>query len=66
MSSRHSITEGVLCALGAGLVWGLVFVAPLMLAEYPPALLAFGDGVAGGHGPQCAADRRLVRTQSTP
>jgi drug/metabolite transporter (DMT)-like permease len=48
MSSRHPITEGVLCALGAGLVWGLVFVAPLMLGDYPPALLAFGRYTAFG------------------
>ncbi len=46
--SRHPVTEGVLCALGAGLVWGLVFVAPLMLADYPPALLAFGRYTAFG------------------
>ena len=39
---------GVVFALAAGLMWGLVFVAPLMLPEYPAALqsvaryLAFG------------------------
>ena len=39
---------GVAFALAAGLMWGLVFVAPLMLPEYPAALqsvaryLAFG------------------------
>jgi len=39
---------GILYALVAGLMWGLVFVSPLMLAEYPPVLqsvaryLAFG------------------------
>ncbi len=32
---------GFLCALGAGLVWGLVFVAPLMLVDYPGVLLSF-------------------------
>ncbi len=48
MTSGHPITEGVLCALGAGLVWGLVFVAPLMLSDYPPALLAFGRYTAFG------------------
>jgi drug/metabolite transporter (DMT)-like permease len=33
---------GLSCALGAGLMWGLVFVAPLMLAEYPGLMLSFG------------------------
>lgn len=39
---------GLLAALGAGLVWGLVFVVPLMLAEYPGVVLAFGRYVAFG------------------
>ncbi|MBI3522991.1 MAG: DMT family transporter [Betaproteobacteria bacterium] len=46
--SRHPLLEGVACALGAGLVWGLVFVAPLMLADYPPAMLSFGRYLAFG------------------
>ena len=39
---------GTLYALAAGLMWGLVFVGPLLLPEYPAALqsvaryLAFG------------------------
>ena len=33
---------GLLSALGAGLMWGLVFVAPLMLADYPGLMLSFG------------------------
>jgi drug/metabolite transporter (DMT)-like permease len=33
---------GLLCALGAGLMWGLVFVAPLMLGDYPGLMLSFG------------------------
>ncbi|HVL74620.1 MAG TPA: DMT family transporter [Noviherbaspirillum sp.] len=33
---------GLLCALGAGLMWGLVFVAPLMLWDYPGLMLSFG------------------------
>jgi drug/metabolite transporter (DMT)-like permease len=36
------LVEGVACALGAGLLWGLVFVVPLMLPDYPPAMLSFG------------------------
>ncbi len=38
----HKLVEGVACALGAGLLWGLVFVVPLMLPDYPPAMLSFG------------------------
>jgi len=48
MSPNRPITAGVLCALGAGLLWGLVFVAPLMLWDYPPAMLAFGRYTAFG------------------
>lgn len=33
---------GFLCALGAGLMWGLVFVAPLFLHDYPGLVLSFG------------------------
>jgi len=39
---------GVAFALAAGLMWGLVFVAPLMLPEYPAALLAVGRYTAFG------------------
>lgn len=39
---------GFLCALGAGLLWGLVFVAPLMLADYPGLMLSFGRYIAFG------------------
>jgi drug/metabolite transporter (DMT)-like permease len=39
---------GTLFALAAGLMWGLVFVAPLMLPEYPAALLSFGRYLAFG------------------
>ncbi|KQW45578.1 MULTISPECIES: DMT family transporter [unclassified Roseateles] len=39
---------GVLFALTAGLMWGLVFVAPLMLPDYPPALLTTGRYLAFG------------------
>lgn len=47
MNSRP-VFFGVLCALGAGLLWGLVFVAPLILHDYPPAMLAFGRYLAFG------------------
>lgn len=39
---------GVAFALAAGLMWGLVFVAPLMLPEYPAALLSMGRYLAFG------------------
>ncbi|GAB2905496.1 DMT family transporter [Uliginosibacterium flavum] len=44
----QSLFRGVLCALGAGLVWGLVFVTPQILDDYPPAMLAFGRYLAFG------------------
>ncbi len=39
---------GTLFALAAGLMWGLVFIAPLMLPEYPAALLSFSRYLAFG------------------
>ena len=39
---------GTLFALAAGLMWGLVFVAPLMLPDYPAALLSFARYLAFG------------------
>jgi len=39
---------GVLFALAAGLMWGLVFVAPLLLPDYPAAMLAAGRYLAFG------------------
>lgn len=39
---------GCLFALAAGLMWGLVFVAPLLLPQYPPALLSFARYLAFG------------------
>jgi drug/metabolite transporter (DMT)-like permease len=43
-----SLIPGTTFALLAGLMWGLVFVAPLMLPQYPPALLAAGRYLAFG------------------
>ena len=37
-----------MCALAAGLIWGLVFVAPTMLADYPPVLLSVSRYLAFG------------------
>ena len=39
---------GTLFALAAGLMWGLVFVAPLLLSDYPAPLLSFGRYLAFG------------------
>jgi drug/metabolite transporter (DMT)-like permease len=39
---------GTLYALAAGLMWGLVFVGPLLLPEYPAALQSFGRYLAFG------------------
>ncbi len=39
---------GTLFALAAGLMWGLVFVGPLMLSDYPAVMLSFGRYLAFG------------------
>jgi drug/metabolite transporter (DMT)-like permease len=39
---------GVLAALGAGSMWGLIFIVPLVLWDYPPVVLAFGRYAAFG------------------
>jgi len=39
---------GVFYALAAGLMWGLVFVSPLLLPEYPAALQSVGRYLAFG------------------
>jgi drug/metabolite transporter (DMT)-like permease len=48
MSPRQQLLSGTAFALAAGLMWGLVFVAPLMLPDYPAALLSFGRYLAFG------------------
>ncbi len=40
--------SGVAFALAAGVMWGLVFVGPLMLPEYPAVLLSCGRYLAFG------------------
>lgn len=42
------MSTGLLYALAAGLMWGLVFVGPLMLPEYPATLQSFGRYLAFG------------------
>jgi drug/metabolite transporter (DMT)-like permease len=44
----RQLALGVGCALAAGLMWGLVFVAPVMLSEYPPLVLSAGRYLAFG------------------
>ena len=48
MPHRTALVSGTLFALAAGLMWGLVFVAPLWLPEYPAALLTVGRYLAFG------------------
>jgi drug/metabolite transporter (DMT)-like permease len=49
MSNRSpAMLSGILFSLAAGLMWGLVFVGPLMLPEYPAALHTFGRYLAFG------------------
>ncbi|HJV51760.1 MAG TPA: DMT family transporter [Noviherbaspirillum sp.] len=53
---------GFLCALGAGLMWGIVFVTPLVLGDYPGMVLSFGRYVGFGLialAPACL-DRRGI------
>jgi drug/metabolite transporter (DMT)-like permease len=40
--------QGLTCALAAGLAWGLVFVVPAMLPDYPAAVLSVGRYAAFG------------------
>ncbi len=46
--SHGSLVSGSLFALAAGLMWGLVFVGPLLLPEYPAAIQSFGRYLAFG------------------
>ncbi len=47
-SPLASLASGTLFALAAGLLWGLVFIAPLLLPEYPAALLSVSRYLAFG------------------
>ena len=46
--TSSELLRGVLYAALTGLMWGLVFVAPAMLPDYPPVALALGRYVAFG------------------
>ncbi len=45
---RRALLTGTLFALAAGLMWGLVFVAPLLLPSYPAVLLSCSRYLAFG------------------
>ncbi|TDM08201.1 MAG: EamA family transporter [Ideonella sp. MAG2] len=57
---------GTLFALAAGLMWGLVFVGPLLLADYPAVMLSFGRYLAFGliALPLAWLDRKAIRLLS--
>ncbi|MGE5384332.1 MAG: DMT family transporter [Betaproteobacteria bacterium] len=57
------MSAGVLFALAAGMMWGLVFVGPVLLPEYPAALQSFGRYLAFGliTLPLAWFDRRQLR-----
>ena len=48
MPHRQALFSGTLFALAAGLLWGLVFITPTLMGEYPPALLSVGRYLAFG------------------
>jgi drug/metabolite transporter (DMT)-like permease len=48
VTPRAQLVTGTLFALLAGLMWGLVFVAPLLLPDYPAALQSFARYLAFG------------------
>jgi len=45
---RRALLTGTVYALAAGLMWGLVFIAPTLLADYPATLLVVGRYLAFG------------------
>jgi drug/metabolite transporter (DMT)-like permease len=48
MTRPSNLLSGTLFALAAGLMWGLVFVVPLLLPDYPAALLSASRYLAFG------------------
>lgn len=48
MTPSRQLATGTLFALLAGLMWGLVFVAPLLLPDYPAVLQSFSRYLAFG------------------
>ena len=45
---KSNLGAGIAFALAAGLMWGLIFIGPLLLPEYPATLHAFGRYLAFG------------------
>jgi drug/metabolite transporter (DMT)-like permease len=62
MHERRNLIIGAACALAAGLMWGLVFVGPLLLPDYPATLQSFGRYLAFGliALPLALFDRRAI------
>jgi drug/metabolite transporter (DMT)-like permease len=62
-AASAALLSGASFALAAGLMWGLVFITPLLLPEYPAALLSVGRYLAFGliALPLALADRRNLR-----
>jgi drug/metabolite transporter (DMT)-like permease len=48
MPQQRTIVAGTLFALAAGLLWGLVFVVPMLLPDYPAVLLSCARYLAFG------------------
>ena len=48
MTAARPLLSGGLFALAAGALWGLVFIGPLLLPDYPAALQSFGRYTAFG------------------
>ena len=48
MTSRAALWSGSAFALAAGAMWGLVFIAPVLLAEYPALMLSAARYLAFG------------------
>jgi len=63
-----AFSSGILFSLAAGMMWGLVFVGPLMLPEYPAALHTFGRYLAFGliALPLAFVDRAEIRRLTRP
>lgn len=45
---RSALGAGVAATIGAGMLWGLVFLVPLIFRDYPPAVLSIGRYLAFG------------------
>ncbi len=60
---QRALTTGIACSLGAGMLWGLVFIVPLCLPDYPPTMLAVGRYLAFGVIvlPLAFSDRRRLQ-----